>query len=153
MVKKNYLNKIQNSSATLNIPQVSPQLRSGSSVYSVGIVNSEGNGKRVSFSKALTRKLELTDTVCLLPLPEDGVVLISKEPLHPDSTVGKLSGNEKKICYSAGIVALLIDTFGLDFAGHTSRSFSNIQMDDSGPVVYAVLTLSSPTTQESGELD
>ena len=55
MVQFNYLDKIKNSAVSLNIPQVSPQLRSGSSVYSIGIVNSEGNGKRVSFSKALTR--------------------------------------------------------------------------------------------------
>ena len=42
--------------------------------YSFGIVNSESNGKRVSISKSLSIKLELTDNLAILPMIDDGVV-------------------------------------------------------------------------------
>ena len=47
---------------------------SGSNVYSVGIVNSHDNGKRVTISKGLSNKLDLTATLDVLPLPDDGVL-------------------------------------------------------------------------------
>ena len=150
MVRKDYINKLKNGSITLNIPKVKNQTYAGNGKYSLGIVNSEGNGKRVSFSKALTAKLELTDTVYIVPLPDEGVLLISKEKLHSDATYGKLSGNDKKYCYSAGMVALLIESFKLDFEGHTSKAFGNIEIDDSDDIVYAVVTLSKPLS-ESGD--
>jgi len=144
MVRKDYINKLKNGSITLNIPKVKNQTYAGKGKYSLGIVNSEGNGKRVSFSKVLTATLDLTDTVYIVPLPDEGVVLVSKEKLHADATYGKLSGNDKKICYNAGMVALLIESFKLDFEGHTSRSFGRVEIDDSSDIIYAIITLSEP---------
>ena len=61
-----------------NIPVVNAAA-GGSSKYSMGIVNSKDNGKRLTFSKALSAKLGLTETVQMLPLIEEGVLLVAKE--------------------------------------------------------------------------
>lgn len=65
--------------------------------YSFGIVNSESNGKRVSISKSLSIKLELTDNLAILPMIDDGVVLLAKELPFPATSRVSIRGKEKKL--------------------------------------------------------
>ena len=113
-----------------------PQVTAGSSTYSVGIVNSKYNGKRVSLSS----KLELSDTAAFMPIAEDRVLLIGKSLSFCEPIVGKLSGGDKKFCYNSGLVLTLTEEFGLDFSSCTSKSYNKIQIqkDESGEMIAIV---------------
>ena len=107
---------------------------------SFGVVNSQQNGKRLSFSKALVSALELEDTVQLLPAAGDAVLFVAKTLPSEVSFPGKLSGEGKKICYSGPLVALITDAFRLDYTGgRTSHSFSHIEFEDMGGVKVAAI--------------
>lgn len=133
-----------------NIPVVTASA-GGSNKYSMGVVNSKNNGKRLTFSKALSARLGLTETVHMIPVMDDGVLLVAKE--LPGNTVscGSLSGEEKKICYSAQLVELLTKVFKLDFSEHVSRSFGDVQFETHGDLTIAVITMLHNASDEAGE--
>lgn len=113
----------------------------GSSVYSFGIVNSEGNGKRLSLSKAMVTKLgiENAETVYVAVSEVDNSVIISESASldHGHKCNVKKSG-EKRILYAAGAVKDIVDTFKIPFDGKTSRSYNHMEFDvlpDNKPVV------------------
>ena len=113
----------------------------GSSVYSFGIVNSEGNGKRLSLSKAMVTKLgiENVETVYVAISEEDNAVLISESAsLNYGHECNVKKSGEKRILYSAGAVKDIVNTFGIPFEGITSRSYNHMEFDvlpDNKPVV------------------
>ena len=119
------------------------------SIYSLGVVNSEGNGKRIVFSKALARKLQLEDSVDIVPLKDKGVVLVAKELSSKKAIQCKLSGKDRKICYSAGLVQLLIETFKLDYSEHVSRSFREVEFDERGGTLLAAIKLADPIIDDA----
>lgn len=95
----------------------------------------------MTISKSLAKKLALTDTLSVLPMSEDGVVLFAKElPFAATSTV-KLSGKEKKIVYSAPLVQMLTAEFGLDFSDRTSMSFNEVDFDDLNGITVAAVRI------------
>ena len=99
---------------------------SGNSKPSFGIVNSRHNGKRFSFSKALSEELGLTDYVEFQPSGQK-VLLISKALGIPKAMNSNLCGEDgKKIAYCSGHVAALSKFYNLDFTKRTSRSFDRI---------------------------
>ena len=55
-----------------------------------------------------------------------------------------LKGEGKKLCYCAPLVKLFIDTFSLDFDGHTSMSFSDITIEDLNDVKVARISIVQP---------
>lgn len=59
--------------------------------YSFGIVCSASNGKRVSFSKALSKVLALEDRVYIAPVPAEGVLLVSAQPITEKPMEGRLN--------------------------------------------------------------
>ena len=139
------INDIINNSKKFNKPVAS---RGGSSSYSFGIVNSEGNGKRISLSKALAEKLDVHDLennshVYVAISEEDRVVIISKSEVLSHGYNCKLSkSGEKRISYNADIVHGITDAFSLPFNTRTSMSFSNIEFDkapDGTDVAYVHL--------------
>lgn len=111
-----------------------------SSQYSLGIVNCS-NGKRVSFSKALSEKLGLRDKVYLLPVPAKNAVMISAQPLNNKSSVGTLNKTEKKICYSSTIVSMLSSVFKLDYGTKTSLSFFDISFESINGIEVAIVNM------------
>jgi hypothetical protein len=100
----------------------------GSAPLSFGIVNNK-NGRRLSFSKALVKKLHLEDKVELAADPQSGILMIAKALPLKNKVEAILKGedNDKKICYNANIVAWVTGAFHLDFAQKTSRSFSKME--------------------------
>lgn len=97
---------------------------------SFDIVNSKRNGKRVKLSKDLAQAVDLTDSADMLPLEEEGLLMVAKKlPFEAACPVLLKGDNEAKIAYNSGVVALLTQMFGLNFADHTSMSFSNITID------------------------
>ena len=149
-MKYNIENLLAKASAT-NVPVVNAAA-GGSNKYSMGIVNSKNNGKRLTFSKALSSKLGLTETVQMLPLMDEGVLLVAKELPGGSVSSGALRGDDKKICYGASLVELLTKVFKLDFSEHVSRSFSDIQFEIHGDLTIAIIKLASADSDEAGEV-
>ena len=67
------INSTLTKAQSLSLPTIT-SISHGSSKFSFGVVNSKKNGKRLSFSKALVAKLELTDKTYITPVKEDGVI-------------------------------------------------------------------------------
>ena len=117
--------------------------------YSLGIVNSPHNGKRISFSKALAYELGLADTVTVMPHATARKLVIGRTLPFPNAVLGKLSGEGKKICYRASIVEMLTKTFDIDFTEHVSRTFGDIEFDKCNGVPVAIVTFPGEVTAES----
>ena len=109
--------------------------------FSFGIVNSDANGKRVSVSKSLSQKLELTDPLAILPMIDDGVVLLAKELPFPATSRVNVRGQDKKIAYSASLVRLLAEAFALDYSARTSMSFNDIDFDTVDDMPVAIVKI------------
>ena len=93
-MKYNIANLLAKASTT-NIPVVNTSA-GGSSRFSMGIVNSKNNGKRLTFSKALSSKLGLAETVQMLPIMDEGVLLVAKDLPVSSASSGSLRGRRKE---------------------------------------------------------
>ncbi len=125
---------------TLNVPKTA----SNTGKYSFGIVNSKNNGKRVTFNKALTHALGLTDKVTVMPDVEEGKVALCRSLVFPEAMEGNLRGDDSKICYNTAIVKMLSTEFFIDFSTHTSRTFTDIEIDEFNGVPVAIVTFPKP---------
>lgn len=97
---------------------------------SFNIVNSKRNGKRVKFSKDLAQAVDLTDSAAMLLLQEEGLLMVAnKLPYEAACTVVLKDDEGAKIAYNTGMVILLTQMFDLNFTGHTSMSFSDIDIE------------------------
>ena len=108
--------------------------------YSVGIVNNK-NGKRISISKLLAKRLGLTDCVDIVALEEDNIILLGKNlPFNDVKVTCKVSGDDKKIVYNSQLVQDLSEIFAIDYKGQTSRAFSEVSIHvDNNTVMAAVV--------------
>lgn len=111
----------------------------GNGKLSFSIVNNT-NSRRCTISKQLSEQLELNGAAELMPILEDGVLMIGKKLPTEDNWVCKLSGEGKKIIYNASVVYTLTELFELDFSDHTSMSFDNISVetDEDGSKIAVV---------------
>ena len=147
-MKNNKLDIIKKAQA-VSLPSINTTSR-GNGKYSFGIVNSQNNGKRLSFSKALAEKISLDKCAYITPVEEDGVIILAGSKLF-ESYECNLRGNDKKLSYNSGVVETLTELFGLDFSQHVSRSFNQIEFDEHEGVPVAIVTLSSSTSTVSAE--
>ncbi len=97
--------------------------------FSFGVVNNV-NGKRLTLSKALATALGLEDTFEILPHHDENFLFVGKKLPATKVFQGKLSGADKKICYSAQLVERVTTAFHLDFEGKTSMSFNTIEFTE-----------------------
>ncbi len=130
----NILDKIKEA----QIPHAFTVASNSSSKYSVNIVYNE-NGKRIALSKALSSKLGLTDKVYMLPLVGDDCIIFGLDIPNDRASKLKLNGKDKKICYNAGIVKSLVKAFDLNFDAVTSRSFGDIEFENYGQHILAIV--------------
>ena len=103
-------------------------IRSGASNCSMSIVYNV-NGKRISFSKSLAAQLGITNEIYLLPIKDANTLILSAKPIGRKSSVGTVTGEGKKICYSAQLCKALVEIFKLDYDHATSLSFRDISFD------------------------
>ena len=119
---------------------------------SFGIVNSVKNGKRLSLSGALARRLGVTDTAYIVLLPSDHVVLIAKQ-LPLESAMQMTLKSEKrcasKICYSYPLVKAITDSYNLDFTGRTSMTFYDIDIINEDGTDVAVITINISSSSDT----
>lgn len=118
---------------------ITPVAHTSRGKYSVGIVCSANNGKRVTFTAALSEKLNLKDKVYITAYVKDGFIVIGSTPYNELSSEFKLSGEGKKISYSAELVHYLIDAFNLAYDNCVSRSFSDIVFNNDPNIPMAIL--------------
>ena len=146
---------INNKKATI-IPSA---VRTSHGKYSVGIVCSEKNGKRVTLTSALAKRLKLDDKVFVTAYIDDGFIMFSPSALNGYSLEVHLMGTDKKIAYNAGLVHFLIDNFNLDYSSCVSKSFSDIVFNEDIDNPIAVLNLryqnqnTASTIENDGEDD
>ena len=139
MVKRVNFDKLFAAAEVAEVQQVSGN---GSSRYSVSVVNSAGNGKRFTLSKALVEKLELDGSVSLLPLQGEGVLMLAKELPFASASNIALTSSDGRIAYHAGAVKLLVDSFHLNYSGgKTSMSFSDVEFTEHEGMTVAVVTI------------
>jgi hypothetical protein len=102
---------------------------------SFGVVNNI-NGKRLTLSKALAAALGLEDAMEILPSHDENFLFVGKKLPVDKAFPGKLSGADKKICYSAELVERVTTAFNLDFSDKTSMSVNTIEFTeiDGNPV-------------------
>lgn len=133
-----------------DIPQVTST--GGGGKYSISVVNSDGNGKRITLSKALIQRLGLEGSVSLLPLKDHGVLMLAKElPFARASTI-QLNSKDGRIAYNADAVHLVVTTFALDYSnGRTSLSFNDIEFMEEDGMEIAVVHMPTPTAGTGGE--
>lgn len=131
---------------------ISYVVSTGASKCSVSIVNSI-NGKRLSFSKALCKDVGLTDRVYLLPVAEQGKLLIANNAISSKASNGSLSGQEKKICYSAILVNMITNAFKLDFSNKTSMAFTDIEYDTVNGIKVAIVNIVTPSGEDTTDED
>ena len=123
------IKKIEAAAKAAQLPQLAT-VTCRTSNLSFNIVNSKRNGKRVKLSKGLVQAVDLTDSADMLPLKEEGLLMIAKKlPYEAACQVSLKGENEAKIGYNTGMVALLTQLFDLNFTGHTSMSFSDIDIE------------------------
>lgn len=133
-----------------DIPQVSGT--GGGGKYSISVVNSDGNGKRISFSKGLIQRLGLDGSVSLLPLKDHGVLMLAKELPFTRASKIKLNSKDGRIAYNADAVHLVVTTFGLDYSnGRTSLSFNNVEFMEEDGMEIAVVQMAAPTAGNGDE--
>ena len=139
MVKRVNFEKLFEAAKTAEVQLVSA---SGSGKYTISVVNSNGNGKRITLSKALVEKLDLDGSVSMLPLQGEGVLMVAKElPFASASTI-ELTSSDGRIAYHAGAVKLLVDTFNLDYSGgKTSMSFNDVEFTEHNGETVAIVTI------------
>ena len=140
MIRKNLTEKIAKAKAT------TIGSSGGNGYNSFTVVNSVTNGKRVMLSKTLLKSLGLESSFCVIPVPEDGQILLAKE-LDCENKYS-LSKTDSRICYSSELVNYLAKTFNLDYATRTSISFSRITIDRSLGFPVAVIQISDPESFE-----
>ena len=133
-----------------------PQITGKTGKYSISVVNSDGNGKRITLSKSLVEKLRLDGSVSVLPLGEEGALLMSKELSYPCTSEIELGSKDGRTAYNAEAVKMIVDDFGLDYSGgRTSMSVSDIEFCQDDDAVVAVVHIpkmfGSATGEEKGE--
>jgi hypothetical protein len=130
-----YERKIANKTATA----IDSGASVGSGKYSVGIVCSKSNGKRVTLTAALATKLKIKDVMYVTAYREDGIIIFGATAYNDDSTRITVTGDDKKIAYNSTLVHFLIDTFQLDFSNCVSRSCHDITFNNDPKNPMAVL--------------
>ena len=137
--------ELLNSASNVKLPSVA-SMATGRGIMSFGLVNSEGNGKRFTLTKSLINANRIDKKVALLPIPEEGVLLLA-EKLPFENAIEKtlkLKG-EARLSYAAPVVALLTECFKLNFGTHVSMSFQDITIDklpDGSPL--AIVNMQNP---------
>jgi len=100
----------------------------GGKTKSLAIVNTDGNGKRISLSKSFFASLGFPKSVQVSCNQAKGELLIGHEIPGVDLSFKFSSGKGFTIIYNSPLVKILTDTFGIDFSERSSRSFNDVRI-------------------------
>jgi hypothetical protein len=112
------------SQVTADDIKVISKAKSGS--YGISVVNTESNGVRVSFTKALHEALDSPEEIQFVT-NGDYLYVGAKIPYATES-IPFSSGKGKNVIYHRGFVDFLTNHFQLDFSKRTSLSFRDVRI-------------------------
>ena len=121
---------------------------------SLEITNNK-NGYRIVFSKELSDKLKLVDTVSLLPIEDTRQLIMgTKLPFEAAEEYELHEGkNGRKIVYKKGLVLLLSAILCINYDSKTSHTFYDICVDDYEGTPVAILTVDDDSAGMAVPLD
>lgn len=94
------------------------------------IANPEKGGKYVVFSNELALALDITESVDILPVSEEGLIIAAKRlPFTGACAVTLTNAGGNKFAYNSALVDLLVETMQPDFFGRDRRLFHDIDVD------------------------
>jgi hypothetical protein len=126
---------------------VNSSSRAGRGRASLSIVNNI-NGRRVKLSCDFHDKLSNPKFVQFLMLKEDSLLFVA-EKLPNAAKNYKLSVKSNgAIAYNAGLVNQITEDFGLDYSLVTSKSFTDIEFQESDGIVVAIVKIPSDLKTE-----
>ena len=99
-----------------------PDLAAPVGKYSMGIVNSKSNGRRITLSKSIADKLQIDDELFAMPAEGENKLVITKTKVFPNSG--------KKTIYCGPLVVLLTKMFNLDFSKQVCKTYSNVSFEE-----------------------
>lgn len=136
-----------------NASKISSVVRTRPGRYSMGIVLSERNGKRVSFSAALVERLDLKDSVYITAYPSEGLLILGSTAYNADSAEFSLrnSSGSGKLCYNTALVKYLINAYHLEYGDHVSRSFTDFVFNEDDTTPMAILKLRTSLAEVPAE--
>ena len=129
-----------------------PAIAKSGGKFSLGLVNSKNNGKRLTISKAIADKLDLIDKVYAMPAEDDRKLVLSKTKVFPHSVELKITDEGKRTSYCAPFVELLTDRFALDFSKHVSRTFYDVDFDTYENTLVAIVSFPEETAEATSEV-
>jgi hypothetical protein len=135
-----------NGKTATTIPQAA---RSSRGKYSLGIVCSEKNGKRITLTASLAKALKLNDVLYITAYADDSIIILSSSAINEHSVETMLKGDDGKISYNAGLVHFLINTFTLNYQNTVSKAFHDFSFNDDPNNPMAILTF--PKAQANNE--
>ena len=119
-----------------------PDLAAPVGKYSMGIVNSKSNGRRLTLSKSIADKLKIDDELFAMPAEGENKLVITKTKVFPNSVKLTACGEGKKTIYCGPLVELLTKMFNLDFSKHVSQTYSNVSFEEFKNEQVAVISFS-----------
>ena len=124
--------------------------RSSRGKYSLGIVCSEKNGKRLTLTASLAKALILEDKLFITAYADERIIILSSGAINDYSVEIALKGEEGKISYNAGLVHFLIDTFNLDYEGVVSKVFHDFTFNNDPNNPMAILAF--PKVRDTADI-
>lgn len=110
--------------------------------YSMGIVNSKSNGRRITLSKSIADKLQIENELFAMPAEGENKLVITKAKVFPNSVKLNASGEGKKTIYCGPLVELLTKMFALDFSKNVCKTYSNVSFEEFKGEQVAVISFS-----------
>lgn len=97
-------------------------------LYSLRIVNTSQNGRRIELSKSIVSTLELEDQVFVTMTENPVTLLFSKFPLDEKFSTAFSLKNSRTI-YASGVVQAVSKDAQLDYSNCTSHSFTSCEQE------------------------
>lgn len=120
----------------------------GNSIPSVTVTGGKKVTKSVNFTKALSEKLGLDDSVEILLLKKGSIVVAAHLGIEQAKKFSLCDDDGKKIIYNASLVHILAKLGNLDYSERTSYSFREITYDDIEGKTVATIDLTSPVISQ-----
>ena len=147
---QNFLEKLLENLDEINSYDFSDFSYGGNSIPSLTITSSKKKKvtKSVSFTKALSEKLDLTDSIEILFLKKGSIVVGDHLGIEQAKKFSLCDDDGKKIIYNANLVQILTTLGNLDYSERTSYSFREIKYDDVDGKTVATIDLTSPVISQ-----
>lgn len=141
---KNFLENLIENLNEINTLDFATLTCGGNGVPSVTITGGKKVTKTISFTKVLSEKLALEDTVDILLLNKGSIIIGKSLDVEQAKSFELCNDDGKKIIYSAGLVQVLTKVASLDFTARTSYSFREVKFDDVDGKTIATVDLTEP---------